>query len=123
MPEDHQEYYGFTYFAMELNEFDAKLAKQIPPTDSRLRPDLRYLEDGNLNKAQEYKDKLEHLQKQRKKERDERGESYEPRWFKCDSSDPNNLSFAFTGEYWKQRRDPGFRNMTFVDLWPTSEDD
>lgn len=122
MPQNHEEYYGFTYFAMKLNELDGKLAERIPPTDSRLRPDLRHLENGNLTKAQEYKEKLEELQRQRGKERLEKGESYEPRWFRRNPRDATNLSYIFTGEYWKKRSNPGFRNMTFVDLWPREDD-
>jgi hypothetical protein len=41
MPEDHTLYYGFSRFAIELNEIDAKELNLYPPTDSRLRPDQR----------------------------------------------------------------------------------
>ncbi|KAG0422112.1 hypothetical protein HPB47_002034 [Ixodes persulcatus] len=39
MPEDFELYYGFTRFAIELNELDQQMAKLLPPTDSRFRPD------------------------------------------------------------------------------------
>lgn len=41
MPEDYEMYYGFTRFAIELNELNAEMKKQIPSTDTRLRPDQR----------------------------------------------------------------------------------
>lgn len=41
MPDDYELYYGFTRFAMELNELTPDLEKVIPPTDTRLRPDQR----------------------------------------------------------------------------------
>ena len=41
MPEDFHLYYGFTRFAMELNELDEDQAKYLPPTDTRFRPDQR----------------------------------------------------------------------------------
>ncbi|RXG62127.1 Oxysterol-binding protein-related protein 6 [Armadillidium vulgare] len=44
MPEDYQLYYGFTRFAIELNELDPEHAKYLPPTDTRFRPDQRLLE-------------------------------------------------------------------------------
>jgi oxysterol-binding protein-related protein 3/6/7 len=43
MPEDYELYYGFTRFAMELNELDLETAKFLPKTDTRFRPDQRYL--------------------------------------------------------------------------------
>lgn len=41
MPADHELYYGFTRFAIELNELDMEQARFLPPTDSRFRPDQR----------------------------------------------------------------------------------
>jgi hypothetical protein len=43
MPEDYEMYYGFTRFAMELNELDPDMAKYLPITDTRFRPDQRYV--------------------------------------------------------------------------------
>lgn len=43
MPEDYDLYYGFTRFAMELNEIDPELEKILPPTDTRFRPDQRFV--------------------------------------------------------------------------------
>lgn len=37
---DHEQYYGFTKFAIELNELDL-LKLLLPPTDTRLRVDQR----------------------------------------------------------------------------------
>lgn len=42
MPADHDQYYGFTKFAIELNELDPSLKLLLPPTDTRLRVDQRY---------------------------------------------------------------------------------
>lgn len=41
MPMDHERYYGFTKFAVELNELDPSLKPLLPPTDTRLRFDQR----------------------------------------------------------------------------------
>lgn len=40
-PKDNLLYYGFSTFAMELNELPLDLKPLLPPTDSRLRPDQR----------------------------------------------------------------------------------
>lgn len=47
MPEDYDLYYGFTRFAMELNELDPELEKILPPTDTRFRPDQRFISTSN----------------------------------------------------------------------------
>lgn len=41
MPADHEQYYGFTKFAIELNELGPSLKPLLPPTDTRLRVDQR----------------------------------------------------------------------------------
>lgn len=49
MPEDYELYYGFTRFAMELNELDLETAKILPKTDTRFRPDQRYIFNVVIN--------------------------------------------------------------------------
>ncbi len=44
VPENSKQYYGFTRFAIELNELDDELRKQLPPTDTRFRPDQRFVD-------------------------------------------------------------------------------
>lgn len=41
MPADYEQYYGFTKFALELNELDPQTKPLLPPTDTRLRLDQR----------------------------------------------------------------------------------
>ncbi|KAL9271586.1 Oxysterol-binding protein-related protein [Drosera capensis] len=43
--------YNFTQCAISLNELTPGLKEKLPPTDSRLRPDQRYLENGEYEKA------------------------------------------------------------------------
>ncbi len=38
-------------FAMQANEMTEGLREKLPPTDSRLRPDLQHLERGNYDKV------------------------------------------------------------------------
>lgn len=37
MPPENELYYGFTRFAMELNEMEPGMREALPPTDTRLR--------------------------------------------------------------------------------------
>ena len=38
--------YNFTSFAMSLNEMEPGMEASLPPTDGRLRPDIRAMENG-----------------------------------------------------------------------------
>lgn len=82
MPEDFEMYYGFTRFAMELNELDPETAKCIPCTDTRLRPDQRALEKGEVEQAEDLKQMLEQNQRDRRKRYETEGIVHIPRWFR-----------------------------------------
>lgn len=56
--------YNLTPFAISLNELTPSLREKLPPTDSRLRPDQRFLENGEYEMANAEKLRLEHLQRQ-----------------------------------------------------------
>lgn len=43
--------YNFTHFAVALNELDKDMLAVLAPTDCRLRPDIRYMESGDLGKC------------------------------------------------------------------------
>lgn len=43
MPTDYELYYGFTRFAIELNELCPEMKDLLPSTDARFRPDQRYV--------------------------------------------------------------------------------
>lgn len=40
--------YNFTNFAMALNELEPGMEGLLAPTDCRLRPDIRAMENGNM---------------------------------------------------------------------------
>ncbi|RXM32666.1 Oxysterol-binding protein-related protein 7 [Acipenser ruthenus] len=81
MPADFDRYYGFTRYAMELNELSPELKLLLPPTDTRLRPDQRYLEEGNVEAAETQKQRVEQLQRERRKVLEENGLPHQPRFF------------------------------------------
>jgi len=117
MPEEYERYYGFTRFAMELNELDPDMAKYLPITDTRFRPDQRLLEEGNLSAAETLKLQLEQAQRDRRKHKEQGGVQHEPRWFsKCITADGEEL-WEYNHKYWECRKSPGFVNMQFEALW------
>ncbi|PIG80283.1 transcription elongation factor spt6 [Aspergillus arachidicola] len=74
-------HYGLTVFAATLNEITPIEDHKLPPTDSRLRPDQRALEDGDVDQAEEVKVKLEESQRARRREMESAGQTWNPRWF------------------------------------------
>ena len=48
-------------FALQLNLLPDKLMKKLPPTDSRLRPDIRAWENGEADLATKEKERLEKI--------------------------------------------------------------
>ena len=73
--------YGFTKFAGTLNKISDIEKGNIPRTDTRLRPDLRVYEQGNVAKAEELKQKLEEEQRIRRKQMEATGGKHEPLFF------------------------------------------
>ncbi|XP_059484920.1 oxysterol-binding protein-related protein 6-like isoform X2 [Neocloeon triangulifer] len=114
MPEDYELYYGFTRFAMELNEIDGEMIKYLPCTDTRFRPDQRLLEEGNLTLAENMKMQLEQAQRERRKRQDAENV---PRWFRCYTSSNNEEIWEYNDLYWVKRKNPGFVNLNIPALW------
>ncbi|KAI9735808.1 MAG: hypothetical protein M1834_001273 [Cirrosporium novae-zelandiae] len=74
-------HYGFTTFAASLNDITPVEQNHLPPTDSRLRPDQRAVEDGDLDTAEDIKATLEDRQRSRRRQMQEDNEEWKPRWF------------------------------------------
>ncbi|KAF9685694.1 hypothetical protein SADUNF_Sadunf03G0080900 [Salix dunnii] len=89
--------YNLTSFAITLNELTPGLQERLPPTDSRLRPDQRHLENGEYEKANEEKQRLERRQRMSRKLQED---GWKPRWFQKEGE---NGSFRYNGGYWEAR--------------------
>nr|XP_046192536.1 oxysterol-binding protein-related protein 3-like [Oncorhynchus gorbuscha] len=113
MPADHEQYYGFTKFAMELNELDPSLKLLLPPTDTRLRLDQRLLEEGNVEAAEEQKQKIEQQQRDRRRVLEENTMTHQPTFFRKSKDD----TWVSNNTYWDLRRDPGFSHLDCPVLW------
>ncbi|KAM7420644.1 hypothetical protein PAMA_015058 [Pampus argenteus] len=113
MPVDHEQYYGFTKFAIELNELDPSLKLLLPPTDTRLRLDQRLLEEGNLEAAEEQKQRIEQLQRERRRVLEESNATHQPKFFRKSKDD----TWVSNNTYWELRKDLGFAHTEFPTLW------
>ncbi|TWW80842.1 Oxysterol-binding protein-related protein 6 [Takifugu flavidus] len=118
MPTDYELYYGFTRFAIELNELCPELKDVLPRTDTRFRPDQRYLEEGNLEMASSEKQRIEDLQRTRRRWREDSNVKQEPCFFKKVVDANHRERWVSNNTYWELRKNPGFINMECaVSLW------
>jgi hypothetical protein len=90
------EYYNMTIFSLQLNYLDHEMEKTLLCTDSRFRPDIRAIECGQVNLAQENKEILENRQRIRRNE----GRSLVPKFFSFDGA-----KWEWNGAYHNFKRD------------------
>ncbi|XP_071062250.1 oxysterol-binding protein-related protein 3 isoform X2 [Pseudochaenichthys georgianus] len=112
MPADLEQYYGFTKFSIELNELNPPLKLLLPPTDTRLRVDQRLLEEGNLEAAEEQKQRIEQLQRERRRVLED-NVTHQPKFFRKSKDD----TWVSNNTYWELRKDLGFTQIDFPTLW------
>ncbi|THU52041.1 hypothetical protein C4D60_Mb06t37410 [Musa balbisiana] len=89
--------YNLTSFAITLNELTSELQEKLPPTDSRCRPDQRHLENGEYEKANAEKLRLEKRQRMSRKLQEN---GWKPRWFQQEGEDG---TYHYVGGYWEAR--------------------
>lgn len=58
-PENSEFMYGMSFNTLQLNYLPNTLRPWLPPTDTRLRPDQRALENGDFKLAASEKERLE----------------------------------------------------------------
>ncbi|XP_016425900.1 oxysterol-binding protein-related protein 6-like isoform X4 [Sinocyclocheilus rhinocerous] len=116
-PKNYMIYYGFSSFAMEMNELTPDLKPLLPPTDTRLRPDQRLLEEGKIEETDKKKDEVEEKQRERRKILAKRGEEHIPRFFRKTLDAAGKEVWLYNGTYWKIRDNAGFVNVKNLELW------
>uniref|UniRef100_A0AAX7TEF1 Oxysterol-binding protein n=1 Tax=Astatotilapia calliptera TaxID=8154 RepID=A0AAX7TEF1_ASTCA len=102
-PANSVQMYNFTCFAMQLNELHKEMEGVIPQTDCRLRPDIRAMENGDIDLASEEKKRLEEKQRAARKNRSKADEEWKARWFQ-QGQNPHTSSqdWLFCGGYWNR---------------------
>ncbi|EGD79152.1 hypothetical protein PTSG_09883 [Salpingoeca rosetta] len=107
IPPDCKEKYGMTTFSMSLNNKE----DNVCPTDSRLRPDQRLLEDGDMQTASDTKRALEEKQRAARKAREAEKEQHTPRWFQLvEDPETDRTWFTYKGSYWDDKAQGKFAN-------------
>ncbi|KAJ6640023.1 Oxysterol-binding protein 1 [Pseudolycoriella hygida] len=111
---ESSKYYNFSEFACTLNEYEAAVA----PTDSRRRPDVRMMENGEWDLANEHKLRLEEKQRSKRYLREAENlslsegdgpiDDYCPIWFtkkKMLVTEAENEIFFYKGGYWEAKNE------------------
>ncbi|KAJ4410173.1 hypothetical protein N0V91_002182 [Didymella pomorum] len=96
--------FNVTPFVVTLNDPNPNLVPVIAPTDTRLRPDQRAMEDGAYDLAATEKNRVEEKQRATRRRREEHGEEFVPKWFKKARDSTTGEEFwEFNHGYWKVR--------------------
>uniref|UniRef100_A0AAY4CQE8 Oxysterol-binding protein n=1 Tax=Denticeps clupeoides TaxID=299321 RepID=A0AAY4CQE8_9TELE len=100
-PANSAQFYAFTTFAMQLNEMDESMEQVLPRTDCRLRPDIRAMENGDIDKASAEKKRLEEKQRGARKNRSKSSDEWKTRWFQQGPNPHNGAQdWLYSGGYW-----------------------
>ena len=110
-PEDSAQYYNFSHFTMALNEvFPQDEHKELCSTDSRHRPDVRAMEQGDLDLAGNEKERLEQKQREYRKPYKnckKEAEWWNPRWYMPSKNEfTKEEDWTFIGDYWNKSKSP-----------------
>ncbi|XP_070766535.1 oxysterol-binding protein-related protein 2b [Enoplosus armatus] len=95
--------YNFTNFAMSLNELEPGMEASLAPTDCRFRPDIRAMENGNMDEASKEKERLEEKQRAARKGRAKNDEEWSTRWFQMGTNPyTGSQGWLYTGDYFSR---------------------
>ncbi|KAH8365054.1 hypothetical protein KR200_009801 [Drosophila serrata] len=114
-PPESEKFYNFTTLACQLNEEEEGVA----PTDSRLRPDQRLMEQGAWDASNKEKLRLEEKQRTVRRQREAEAEeaaaegrpypAYEPMWFKREKEEGSeDFVYLFKNTYWEAKAEQNF---------------
>ncbi|KAH1019049.1 hypothetical protein HUJ05_006714 [Dendroctonus ponderosae] len=111
-PKDSEKFYNFTLLAAQLNEPE----DGVPPTDSRLRPDQRLMEEGRWDDANKEKIRIEEKQRTVRRQREAEAEKaasegrpftpYKPLWFEQKTQEGSDIiTHIYKQTYWTSKEE------------------
>ncbi|MCQ2817444.1 MAG: oxysterol-binding protein [archaeon] len=120
--QNSQEKYIMPQFACNLNIITEDLKKILPPTDSRMRKDLREYEEGDTDKAQKIKLLIEEKQRERHIKFEEDKIAYKPEFFVNEfNAKSNDEVYISNGKYWALRKGKKLNNVLNKDIFTVAE--
>ena len=109
--------YYLPEFTCDLNNINEKLEKSLPLNDSRFKKDMRYLEEGNIDEAQKFKEKYE--EKQRK---ELNNDEHKILFFdeKYDEENENNY-YVPNNKYWEMKKNNTLKDNLNSNIFDVSK--
>ena len=96
--------YNLPSYSLNLNYINDDLKKILPKSDSRLRPDQREYELGNIEQATKLRHIIEDNQRSRHRNFEEKKIVYEPFYFNnIFNENSNDFVYVYKGGYFEQR--------------------
>lgn len=90
---------------LQLNHLTDSMRDHLPPTDTRLRPDQRALENGDYDLAASEKHRLEEKQRAARKVLAEQGLEYKAKYFEqFEDPETGESMWRLCRDYWKDRK-------------------
>ena len=103
--------YNLPSYSLNLNYINDDLKNILPKSDSRLRPDQREYELGNIDEAIKLRQIIEDNQRSRHKLFEEKKIVYEPFYFNNIFNDnSNDFVYVYKGGYFEDRSENKYRN-------------
>jgi len=91
-------------FLFELTDSDEEYERILPPSDSRLRGDVKALKQLNMKLAGKEKTKIEESERHKRKEREARSQKWTPVYFEKKAVvSEKGESWQYVGNYWEER--------------------
>ncbi|ODQ67631.1 hypothetical protein NADFUDRAFT_82056 [Nadsonia fulvescens var. elongata DSM 6958] len=109
--------FGLTEFAAQLNEITTVEKSLMAPTDTRLRPDQRLYEQGEIERPESLKLELEEHQRERRKADEADNKVWTPTFFDKQINNGQELYVLKQGKdsYWHRRKTGNWDGL--ITLW------
>eukprot|EP00826_Nyctotherus_ovalis_P002116 TRINITY_DN1039_c0_g1_i10.p1 TRINITY_DN1039_c0_g1~~TRINITY_DN1039_c0_g1_i10.p1 ORF type:complete len:370 (+),score=88.99 TRINITY_DN1039_c0_g1_i10:1098-2207(+) len=115
VPKDLKNQYSLPAFVVEMNKLTKELEAVLPPTDSRLRPDIRALEDNDIKLASNEKYRLEEIQREKLKVMKNKKVEHRPVYFEESiDSISGEKEYKFNGKYWEDREKGNWSHLPTI---------
>ena len=108
---DYEKQYNYSLWGINCNNLTQRMLSFLAPTDSRLRPDQRAFEYGDMTLAAQEKARLESNQRERRKIRKVEGIIWKPKWFDVEMDGKNFKKCIYKGEYWKCQKKKDWKGI------------
>ena len=107
-----KENYYLQPFSVDMNYLTEEMKNVLPHTDSRFRPDQRFMEYQELDKAADEKHRLEEEQRARAKKYKADGFIPRPLFFEETYDDlSGELIYKYKGNYWDMRNKRDYKDL------------